>query len=290
MNHILYYPPFCRASHSHWTLLFSYLIFMKQRATHRLDSYLGFVLCKGRVVFLLMATSLPPESLYPPFCPWPYGSALSQEASEEKKANHQQERWRSLIAGCCSVVSWSLADIHSMCLWRVWATHLFSFPHVIIKHPFSVFISMALQVKWNTIGPYFKLFTPGLDLSLCCHCRRGSCVDAEWSMRTFVANGGATCIGELNHRCSVLLIDLFFSPFLSCHRPIRLLQCVKNPGDSSCWSYIWANQHGRFRSLSLAVYIGMRDSGDTLLGSWRLGGGSSVMMPTLELEAFPPNF
>jgi len=157
-----------------------------------------------------MATSLPPESLYPPFCPWPYGSALSQEASEEKKANHQQERWRSLIAGCCSVVSWSLADIHSMCLWRVWATHLFSFPHVIIKHPFSVFISMALQVKWNTIGPYFKLFTPGLDLSLCCHCRRGSCVDAEWSMRTFVANGGATCIGELNHRCSVLLIDLFF--------------------------------------------------------------------------------
>lgn len=55
------------------------------------------------------------------------------------------------------------------------------------------------------------------------------------------------------------------------YRPVRLLQCVKNPEHSSCKYNLWANQRGRFGSLSL-VYISMRDSGDMLLGSWGLGG------------------
>lgn len=154
-------------------------------------------------------------------------------------------------------------------MWHVRTRHLFSFSRIIIKHPFSVFISMILQVKWNQIRPYFKLFIPRLDLSLCCHCRRGSCVDAEWSVHTFVANEGLLALG--NWTIDVLHCWLIYLFFLSCHRPVRLLQCVKNPEHSSCKYNLWANQRGRFGSLSL-VYISMRDSGDMLLGSWGLGG------------------
>lgn len=149
---------------------------MKLRVVHWLDSYLRFVLCKGCVVSLLMAISLPPKSLYPLSISDPVAqSSLRKLLKRRKQINRKY--WRSLISGCYLCCFSSSPDIHSTNLWHVRARHLFSSPHIIIKHIFSVFISMASQVKWNLIGPHFRLFTPGLDLSLCCHCRGGNCLE-----------------------------------------------------------------------------------------------------------------
>lgn len=270
---------------------------MKLRDPHWLDSYLGFVLCKGCVVFLLMATSFPPESLYPLSISDPVAQSSLRKLLERRKQINRKY-WRALISGCCLCCFWSSADIHSTYLWHVRTRHLFSSPHIVIKHIFSVFISLALQVTWNQIGPRFKLFTPGRDLSLCCHRRRGNCLDAEWFMYSFVANEEAICTGELNHRYIVLPFDLLFlflffslslviglSGFfnvwniLSIHladpryEPIRMVV-------SDLWvlwsASAWVTQETRY----------CWEAED--LG--RGGAESSVMMPTLEPGAFPPKF
>lgn len=111
MNHIPHYPHFSIDQPLPLDPV-AFLCHFYKSESHSLGRFLSRICSVQRtcVVFLLMTTCLPPESLYPLFCPWPCGSTLSQEASEKDKANHQQKIWRPLISGYCLcyvlIISW----------------------------------------------------------------------------------------------------------------------------------------------------------------------------------------
>lgn len=71
------------------------------------------------------------------------------------------------------------------------------------------------------------------------------------------------------------------------YRPVRFLQCVKNPEHPSCTSGIWANRMVVSDLWALAVYINVHDSVDTLVENKGLEGILCHSVNTRDGSLFP---